>query len=165
MCQLVCLCHTTGQGSLPTELFWVWVWWQQRVWSRAVLGGGSSFEGSTWKWDPFIPLPITPPIGIWHGIVLGRWARSDAICWHVLSFHKLPIPLRPPENNNRRHGRAANSSASTDALPNSLKREMKNKSGSNTQTFTDIHLGFYIRANMLLKNLQLNTALTFAEIL
>lgn len=72
-------------------------------------GRGSGLEGSTWKWDPFIPLPITPPIGIWHGIVLGRWARSDAICWHVLSFHKLPIPLRPPENNNRRHGRAANS--------------------------------------------------------
>lgn len=51
---------------------------------------------------------FTPLIGIWHGIVLGRLARSDAICWHVLSFHKLTIPLRAPESNNTRHGRADN---------------------------------------------------------
>ena len=155
MCQLVCLCHTTGQGSLPTELFGCECGGNREFGVGRFWEGGSGFEGSTWKWDPFIPLPITPPIGIWHGIVLGRWARSDAICWHVLSFHKLPIPLRPPENNNRRHGRAANSSASVVALPNSLKREMKNN--SNTQTFTNIHLGFYIRT-LIWKHVFLNDA-------
>lgn len=96
-------------------------WPRQGLWGESVgnrefgvgwFSGGRSRRESTWKWDPFIPLPITPPTGIWHGIVLGHWARSDAICWHALSFHKLPIPLRTPENNNRRHERAVRSPAS-----------------------------------------------------
>lgn len=36
-----------------------------------------------------------PAAGIWHVIVLGHRGRSDAICWHVLPQHRLPIPLCP----------------------------------------------------------------------
>lgn len=47
-----------------------------------------------------------PHVGIWWPIVLSHRGRSDAICWHVLSCHKLPIPLRPRQDS-RRKARAA----------------------------------------------------------
>jgi hypothetical protein len=43
-----------------------------------------------------------PVAGIWHVIVLGHRGRSDAICWHVLPQHRLPIPLRPANNRSRK---------------------------------------------------------------
>lgn len=43
-------------------------------------------------------------IGIWHVIVLGHRGRSDAICWHVGSQHKLSLPLCPRKKTAARQG-------------------------------------------------------------
>lgn len=72
----------------------------QRVGSSVCVGldateapagsGGAGAQGASTN-----ELHSFPHFGIWWPIVLGHRGRSDAICWHVQSFHKLPIPLRP----------------------------------------------------------------------
>lgn len=47
-----------------------------------------------------------PAAGIWHVIVLGHRGRSDAICWHALPQHRLPIPLRPSKQQKSRRGQS-----------------------------------------------------------
>lgn len=46
-----------------------------------------------------------PHFGIWWPIVLGHRGRSDAICWHVLSFSQTVHPTEAPTS--RRQARAA----------------------------------------------------------
>lgn len=49
-----------------------------------------------------------PPLsGIWWPIVRGHRGRSDAICWHVLSSRKLPIPPRPLASKKTRGGKGS----------------------------------------------------------
>lgn len=71
---LVCLCRPRCHEGPSSVCGGVW----------GVVQGASTNE-----------LHSFPHFGIWWSIVLGHRGRSDAICWHVPSFHKLPVPLRP----------------------------------------------------------------------
>jgi len=97
-----CSCHIGGSGGSLA----VWHWAGSSVCVRLdATEAPAGSRGARARGASTNELHSFPHFSIWWPIVLGHRGRSDAICWHVLSFSQT---VQPTEGlTGRRQARAA----------------------------------------------------------